>query len=564
MKLRTKFAIVLLLVTVVLTTATYGGLEFYKQQQISDTQQSVDESAELTANQIEAETQRLQDYVGYVASRPEAANFDRSDAYADEFLANSRFWAAIVVNESGTAVAFRGGVSEEARERIVGSDLGDAAYVEPVLETGEIHMTQPEYVNATDTYSTTISAPIFDEESEVTGVLAAAIYIDTSTFFTMVAPLETSAQTVRISAGNDTLHATEQSFSQPINGSATVEGTGWDVTVSHSSSGLRTQLRNLAIAQGAGLFIVLSLVVVFGYWQYSTNLKQTERLLTGFRELEQGDYDYELSLGAGEEWIQISDGFNHLSHGLKEREQQLRERQQRLEVLYRVLRHNLRNEMSVIQNYADIIREFTDDETIDEAAGTILSAGRDLIGLSETAREIQNAMESADTSVTTVDVAAVVEDVVADLREEYPDVDLAVDRPETAPVTAIGALETAVENVCENACKHNDADDPRVGVTVDGDGDPVRIVVEDNGPGIPEQEQNVLEKGRETDLEHGSGLGLWLVFWIIDKSGGQLAFDENEPRGSVVTIELDAAEAIEADEEPTAEVEAPAEVEAQD
>jgi signal transduction histidine kinase len=175
---------------------------------------------------------------------------------------------------------------------------------------------------------------------------------------------------------------------------------------------------------------------------------------------------------------------------------------------------------------------------------TILEAGRDLIGLSETAREIQTAMENADTSRSTIEATAVVEDVIADHRETYPDVAISVSLPDAAPVSAIGALESAIDNVVENACKHNDSDDPRVEVAIGertiGGTDRVVVKVADNGPGIPEQEKNVLVKGRETALEHGSGLGLWLVYWVVDKSEGNLRFDENEPRGSVVTLELHA------------------------
>jgi len=39
-------------------------------------------------------------------------------------------------------------------------------------------------------------------------------------------------------------------------------------------------------------------------------------------------------------------------------------------------------------------------------------------------------------------------------------------------------------------------------------------------------------------LYHGSGLGLWLINWIVKRSGGTLEFSENQPRGNVVTIEL--------------------------
>ncbi|WP_435157127.1 hypothetical protein [Haladaptatus sp. DFWS20] len=56
------------------------------------------------------------------------------------------------------------------------------------------------------------------------------------------------------------------------------------------------------------------------------------------------------------------------------------------------------------------------------------------------------------------------------------------------------------------------------------------------------EEQSVLIEGRETALQHGSGLGLWLTNWVVGKFGGELTFGTNQPRGSVVTIRLQQAE----------------------
>ena len=61
MKLRTKFAIVLFVVMMVLSTATYGGLELYKQETLERNQESVDESARLASTQI---SEKIRESVG--------------------------------------------------------------------------------------------------------------------------------------------------------------------------------------------------------------------------------------------------------------------------------------------------------------------------------------------------------------------------------------------------------------------------------------------------------------------------------------------------------------------
>jgi signal transduction histidine kinase len=95
-----------------------------------------------------------------------------------------------------------------------------------------------------------------------------------------------------------------------------------------------------------------------------------------------------------------------------------------------------------------------------------------------------------------------------------------IDGAEQCPVEAVPKLDIAIENLVENAVEHNDATRPRVSVEVTN-GDRPTLVVSDNGPGIPEQEIAALEGERETSLEHGSGIGLWLVKWIVDRSNAE-------------------------------------------
>jgi len=52
-------------------------------------------------------------------------------------------------------------------------------------------------------------------------------------------------------------------------------------------------------------------------------------------------------------------------------------------------------------------------------------------------------------------------------------------------------------------------------------------------------ERNVVTGSADiTPKHHGSGLGLWLVKWIVDRSGGELAFEESDLGGNRVRIRL--------------------------
>jgi PAS domain S-box-containing protein len=216
-----------------------------------------------------------------------------------------------------------------------------------------------------------------------------------------------------------------------------------------------------------------------------------------------------------------------------------RQREQRLDVLNRTLRHDLRNEANVVLGYAELgQRQHPEAEWIEAIREHV--AG--MVDLSEKVRQIEQALDEERIEPVAVDAVDVVEGVVDAVEHDHPDLDITTSLPVTASVRAIELIDAAVRNAVENAVEHNDNPDPLkdVSVRVDHDGETVSISVHDNGPGIHTDEQAVLLRGRETQLDHVSGLGLWMINWIVTRSGGEIEIGENDPRGTVVTIRLPA------------------------
>jgi PAS domain S-box-containing protein len=209
-----------------------------------------------------------------------------------------------------------------------------------------------------------------------------------------------------------------------------------------------------------------------------------------------------------------------------------RRREQRLAVLNRVLRHNLRNDLTVVSMNADLLETGVDDPTLAGYAETISRQSAGLQSLGEKARDAATALEG------TGDVAVVdVESFLTALVSDEDRVSVAVDGPlrlETTPAR----LELAVSNAVENALEHG-GEDGAVEVTAEPAGaDAVRIQVRDDGPGMPAHELAVLADGEETALEHGSGIGLWLVRWGVDAVGGEVTWEAPEAGGTVVSMSV--------------------------
>jgi two-component system nitrogen regulation sensor histidine kinase NtrY len=65
-----------------------------------------------------------------------------------------------------------------------------------------------------------------------------------------------------------------------------------------------------------------------------------------------------------------------------------------------------------------------------------------------------------------------------------------------------------------------------------------RVVVSDDGPGIPPAERDKLFLPYYSTKRRGSGLGLAIVRRIIAEHGGSIEVGDNTPRGTRFTIEL--------------------------
>ncbi|PSP65076.1 PAS domain S-box protein [Halobacteriales archaeon QH_8_67_36] len=207
-------------------------------------------------------------------------------------------------------------------------------------------------------------------------------------------------------------------------------------------------------------------------------------------------------------------------------------RERRLEVLNRFLRHNVRNESVVIQARAELLAETLDGGEADHAA-TIERAVDRLVASGDKARTLSEAgTDEADRKP--VALRDLVDDTVDPLAAEY-DGTVTVEGPDDLTVRSQPVLlDVVVKNLVENALQH--VPDARVTVRATTDGDEVALSVTDDGPGIPDHELGVLERGEETALSHGSGMGLWLVSWATATLGADLDFDVSD--GTRVTVRL--------------------------
>ena len=208
---------------------------------------------------------------------------------------------------------------------------------------------------------------------------------------------------------------------------------------------------------------------------------------------------------------------------------------QQFQVLSRVFRHNVRNDLNVIQGYADLLIDRVDDERSRECLETIRQTTDDVVAISEKLRVIESATPEAPTG--RVDLVDAVREAADDV--DGTDVTISVETPTEAWIRADRSVEYPIREVFENAVTHNEGV-CRVDARIEKNGAATCLAVSDNGPGIPADERAVLQAETETPLSHASSIGLWLVKWMCETQGGTVDFETTDD-GTTVRLRFESA-----------------------
>jgi two-component system nitrogen regulation sensor histidine kinase NtrY len=210
----------------------------------------------------------------------------------------------------------------------------------------------------------------------------------------------------------------------------------------------------------------------------------------------------------------------------------------------RRLAHEIKNPLTPIQLSAERLRRHFAQAPaatlafVDECTSTIVAEVESLKGLVD--EFSQFARMPAPKAVPTAlhplldDTLTLYDGLFADVRIERryaPDVPLVRVDPEQIRRVIINLVDNAVE-----------AMNRRGAIVVETSLAPseslVRIVIADDGPGIPAADRDKLFLPYFSTKGRGSGLGLAIVRRIIAEHGGAIDVGDNTPRGTRFTIEL--------------------------
>jgi len=218
---------------------------------------------------------------------------------------------------------------------------------------------------------------------------------------------------------------------------------------------------------------------------------------------------------------------------LKDAEERIKKMNKHLSLLNKILRHDLRNNLTIMKSYLDLFKEMPEEDFLTKIDERIEICSEFIT----TIKDIEEALMSGK-GLTDINISEVLEKEVGKLKHDNLVVTANIHGK--IYVRADDMISSVLENILLNAIFHNDKELKKIHVDVkEVETDWVEIRIADNGPGIPdEMKEEIFKEGVKGEKTGRTGLGLFIVKMLIEKYGGKIWVEDNEPEGSVFVIRM--------------------------
>jgi two-component system sensor histidine kinase ChvG len=250
-----------------------------------------------------------------------------------------------------------------------------------------------------------------------------------------------------------------------------------------------------------------------------------------------------------------NDEIGLLARAVSDMSQSLRQRIDNMEAFAADVTHELKNPLASLRSAVDGLDRVEDAELrhrlMDIAREDVRRLDRLINDISEAAR---TDAELARATFDRVDLGPLIEQLVHawETRRETGDARIAFARPRKDTATVMGKpdrLARAINNIIDNAVSFSPSGG-LVEIAAARVGDEVRIRIDDEGPGVPEEAReaifNRFHSVRPEGEEFGrhSGLGLAIARAIVEGHDGEIDVHDRDdaPSGARFTIRLPAAD----------------------
>lgn len=262
------------------------------------------------------------------------------------------------------------------------------------------------------------------------------------------------------------------------------------------------------------LTLVLSLILAVAGGGLAWFL--VRRVLAPYGELLEEAKRFSGRVGGGPEDVFLVSAFRQAVSRVEEQERELAARAQELSELSAGLAHELRNNLSVMEGYLRLARE--NPEALPryvQALAAEVQAQREFL------ERFMTFVRPVPAQKAAFRLGPLLGQLISRLASAFPQVQLEASgdaQLEADPTAVRVILENLVRNACEAASRRTNG---WVKATVQCEARKVQVVVEDNGPGIPEDQRATLFEPFVSQKPAG-GIGLALARRLARAMGGEV------------------------------------------
>jgi signal transduction histidine kinase len=283
-----------------------------------------------------------------------------------------------------------------------------------------------------------------------------------------------------------------------------------------------------------------------------TKIKQSLDLLAdGVHEIRDGNLDYRIVYEGNDEITPICEDFNNMALRLHQSVELTHKQEQNRKELLAGISHDLRSPLTSIKAYVEGL--------LDGVAKTPLAQNNYMQMIKTKADDIDHMvsklflfskMDMGDYPYypEVFDLKMEITSYVQATREEYLENGLKILMEQSDSNIMIFAdpmqLRSILTNIMENSLKYKDKPEATAIITVNQNGSIVRIMIEDNGPGVPDEALDKLfdvfyrSDTSRSNPNKGSGIGLAITAKAITHMGGIIYAQNASPCGLRIIIEI--------------------------
>jgi signal transduction histidine kinase len=203
------------------------------------------------------------------------------------------------------------------------------------------------------------------------------------------------------------------------------------------------------------------------------------------------------------------------------------------QIFSRLLRHNIRNKLTIINGAMENLEKQLNGSA-DKQIGYIKRSTDSLLQSSNKAHLLSQATTERTVNQDVIDFIS--QGINAVQNSSEVSITTNLEDPKTSIKSAPSA-HNIIKNILENSLKHNTKP---VNIYISGRNtseNTYTVIINDNGSGLPQEEIDVVESNKESSLQHGTGVGLWVIKLLTEHIDGSVTFDSSES-GTTVTLEL--------------------------